>query len=63
MAIDLLSIPAMAAEPEHLFSGSQLTITDHRNRLPVSSIRDRVSDAMGNEVLIFCKIMYIIQLN
>lgn len=38
MAIDILSIPAMSAEPERLFSGSKLTITDRRNKLGVDSI-------------------------
>ena len=38
MAIDLLSIPAMAAEPECLFSAAKLTITDTRNRLQEGSI-------------------------
>lgn len=33
MALDILSIPAMSAEPERLFSGSKITITDRRNRL------------------------------
>ena len=33
MAIDILSIPAMSAEPERLFSGAKLTVTDRRNRL------------------------------
>ncbi|KAK4065942.1 hypothetical protein Purlil1_13996 [Purpureocillium lilacinum] len=33
MAVDILSIPAMSAEPERLFSGAKTTITDRRNRL------------------------------
>ena len=33
MAVDILSIPAMSAEPEPLFSGAKITITDRRNRL------------------------------
>ncbi len=33
MAVDILSIPAMSAEPERLFSASKLTVTDRRNRL------------------------------
>lgn len=33
MAVDILSIPAMSAEPERLFSGAKVTITDRRNRL------------------------------
>lgn len=33
LAIDILSIPAVAAEPERLFSGAKITITDRRNRL------------------------------
>lgn len=33
MAVDILSIPAMSAEPERLFSGAKIRITDRRNRL------------------------------
>ena len=33
MAIDVLSIPAMSAEPERLFSSAKITITDRRNHL------------------------------
>lgn len=33
MAVDILSIPAMSAEPERLFSAAKLTVTDRRNRL------------------------------
>ena len=39
MAFDMLSIPAMSAEPERLFSGAGITITDRRNRLSGSSIK------------------------
>ena len=38
MAINMLSIPAMSAEPERLLSGSKLTVTDIRNKLGVESI-------------------------
>ncbi|KAK2684727.1 hypothetical protein QWA68_016241 [Fusarium oxysporum] len=33
IAVDILSIPAISAEPERLFSGAKITITDRRNRL------------------------------
>jgi len=33
MAVDILSVPAMSAEPERLVSGAKITITDRRNRL------------------------------
>ena len=33
MAVDILSIPAMSTEPERLFSGAKVTITDRRNRM------------------------------
>jgi hypothetical protein len=38
MALDVLSIPAMSAEPERLFSGAKITITERRNRLGVDTI-------------------------
>ena len=38
MALDMLSIPAMSAEPERLFSGAKRSITDRRNRLGIESI-------------------------
>ena len=38
MALDVLSIPAMSAEPEHLFSGAKISITDCRNCLGIESI-------------------------
>jgi hypothetical protein len=39
MALDILSIPAMSAEPERLFSGAGITITDRRNKLGIESIQ------------------------
>jgi hypothetical protein len=39
IALDILSIPAMSAEPERLFSGAKITITDCRNRLGIESIK------------------------
>jgi hypothetical protein len=38
LALDILSIPAMSAEPERLFSGAKITITDRRNRLDADTI-------------------------
>lgn len=38
LALDILSIPAMSAEPERLFSGAKITITDRRNRLESDTI-------------------------
>ncbi len=38
MALDILSIPAMSAEPERLFSSTKITITNCRNRLGIESI-------------------------
>jgi hypothetical protein len=39
MALDILSIPAMAADPERLFSSAGLTVTDRRNHLLIESIK------------------------
>ena len=39
MALDMLSIPAMSAEPERLFSSAKITITDRRNKLGIKSIQ------------------------
>ena len=39
MALDILSIPAMSADPERLFSGAKLTLTDLRNRLGIEAIQ------------------------
>jgi hypothetical protein len=39
IAIDILSIPAISAEPERLFSGAKLTITDQRNNLDIVTIQ------------------------
>ena len=33
MALDILSIPAMSAAPERLFSSANITISDRRNRI------------------------------
>jgi hypothetical protein len=33
IAVDILLIPAISAEPKRLFSGAKITITDRRNRL------------------------------
>ena len=38
MALDLLSIPAMSAEVERLFSSCKITITDRRNQIGIDSI-------------------------
>ena len=39
MALDILPIPAMSADPEHLFSWAAITITEKWNRLGVSQLR------------------------
>jgi hypothetical protein len=38
MALNILSIPAMAADPDRLFSSAGLTVTDRRNHLLIESI-------------------------
>jgi hypothetical protein len=38
MALNILSIPAMAANPKRLFSSVGLTVTNRRNHLSIESI-------------------------
>jgi hypothetical protein len=38
MAMDMLSIPAMSASIERLFSSSNITVSDRRNRLKADTI-------------------------
>lgn len=40
MAIDLLSIPAMSADVERLFSSAKLTVTDLRNKLQARTLKE-----------------------
>ena len=39
MALDILSIPAMSADPERAFSGAKITLTDRRNKLGIKMIK------------------------
>ncbi len=39
MALDILSIPTMSTDPERLFSGAKITISDRRNRLRIVTIQ------------------------
>lgn len=39
MALDLLSIPAMSAEVERLFSSCKISITDRRNRIGIDAVQ------------------------
>jgi hypothetical protein len=39
MARDLLSIPAMAADVERLFSAAKLTLTDQRGRMYAETLK------------------------
>lgn len=39
MALDILSILAMSAALERLFSGAKITITDRRNRLGIEAVQ------------------------
>jgi hypothetical protein len=52
MALDILSIPAMSAEPERLFSGAGITVTERRNRLGAESIEalECLKSWLGNHV-------------
>jgi hypothetical protein len=38
LALEILSIPAMSAEPERIFSATKLILTDRRNRLSMKMI-------------------------
>jgi hypothetical protein len=38
LALEYLTIPAMSAEPERVFSSAKITITDRRCRLSVEAI-------------------------
>ena len=38
MALDILSIPAMSADPQRLFSGAKISVSDRRNRLGIYTI-------------------------
>jgi hAT family C-terminal dimerisation region len=38
MALDILSIPSMSADPERLFSGAKITVSDRRNRLGIYTL-------------------------
>ena len=38
MALDILSILAMSADPERLFSSAKITISDRRNRLSIYTL-------------------------
>jgi hypothetical protein len=39
MALNILLIPAMSADPERLFSGAKIIISDRRNRLSIYTIK------------------------
>ena len=39
MALDILLIPAMSADPERLFSGAKITISDCQNCLRIYTIQ------------------------
>lgn len=39
MAVDLLSIPAMSADPERLWSSAKLTVSDRRGRVTVRTLQ------------------------
>jgi len=39
MALDILSIPAISADPERLFSGAKITISDRPSRLGIATIQ------------------------
>jgi hypothetical protein len=38
MALDILLIPSMSADPERLFSGAKITVLDRRNRLGIYTL-------------------------
>lgn len=50
MALDVLSIPAMSAEPERLFSGTKITIADRRNRMGIESMTVYITIYCGHTI-------------
>jgi hypothetical protein len=60
MALDILSIPAMSAELERLFSGAKITITDYRNRLGIESIEaiECLKSWLGKGNIVFTEDQY-----
>ena len=38
MAIDILLIPVMSADPERLFSSAKISVSDRRNRLGIYTL-------------------------
>jgi hypothetical protein len=38
IALDILSIPTISADPERLFSSAKITISDRRNRLGIYTV-------------------------
>jgi hypothetical protein len=38
MALDILLIPSMSTDPERLFSGAKITVSDRRNRLGIYTL-------------------------
>jgi hypothetical protein len=39
MALNILLIPTILADPKRLFSGAKITISDRRNRLGIATIQ------------------------
>ena len=39
MAIDILLIPVMSADPERLFSSAKISVSDRRNRLGIYTLK------------------------
>lgn len=55
MALDILSIPAMSASIERLFSSANITVSDRRNQLSPNTIEVIESLKSWQKIKVGCK--------